>query len=83
VTFASSPATIRGFEFMASTMSLKMAAAHEQDLVDFLYELAATQSALLRLRSYRLERLAQSDGSTASRLHAECVVEWITLRTRP
>jgi hypothetical protein len=81
-TLALSPATARRLEFMASAMTLKAAAAHEQDLLGFLDDLAAAASSLLRVRSCRIERLAQADASADSRLRAECVIEWITLRTR-
>jgi hypothetical protein len=76
------PPRLARHEFMSSPMTLKIAALHEQQLLDFLDGLGKSASAVLRVRACRIERLAESDASADARLKADCVVEWITLREK-
>jgi hypothetical protein len=69
------------YEFLASRMKLKLGLLHEQQLLDFLDDLARPDAAMLRLRACRIERIA--DRPADARLAADCTVDWITLRDKP
>lgn len=76
-------ASASGFEFMSSTMKLRMDLLHEDDLLGFLDDLASGVSALLRARACTLERLAaEPGGGTAAQLRADCTIDWITLKEK-
>lgn len=72
-------------EFMASTMKLRMPLLHEGDLLGFLDGLSADVQAIVLVRRCDLERQQQAvaEQTAALPLHAECRIEWITLREKP
>lgn len=77
-------AVASAYQYMASTMKLKMALLHEDDLLGLLDDLRASVHAYLLVRACRIDRL--EEGSTQSgvapRLHAECTIDWVTLREK-
>jgi hypothetical protein len=74
------PLATSRYEFLASRMKLKVGLLHEQQLLNFLDDLARPDSAILRIRACRIERIA--DPPQDARLAAECAIDWITLRDR-
>jgi hypothetical protein len=79
------PGGSAGFDFLSSSMQLKMQLLHEEDLLNFLADLRATVPAFLRVRKCNVERLPKSAGEargTAPQLAAECTIDWITVRER-
>jgi len=78
------PGASGNFEFYASTMQLKMQLLHEEDLLNFLNDLRTQTHAFIRVRNCTVERLpaGQGEKSGAAQLHAECTLDWITLRER-
>ncbi len=73
-----------GYELKASAMKLQMALLHEDDLLGFLDDLAATVPAILRVRACTVERsTATTAAGGDAPLKADCSIDWITLRERP
>ena len=70
-----------GYEFMSSTMKLRMQLLHENDLLGFLSDLQQHVHALLVVRSCDIERLPAVEGGRAvsAQLKAACEIDWITL----
>jgi hypothetical protein len=68
------------YEFLASPMTLRLNVLHEQQLLDFFDDLGKPGSAILRLRSCRMERIPEPPED--ARLGAECTLDWITLREK-
>jgi hypothetical protein len=74
-----------GYEFMASTMKLRMQLLHEDDLLGFLSDLRQSVEALLVVRACDVERIARAAGgerATQAQLNAECGIDFITLREK-
>ena len=69
-------------EFMSSTMHMQMQLLHEEDLLNFLNDLRANVSAFVRVRSCKVDRTAPDTGGPAAQLHADCLLDWITLREK-
>lgn len=71
-------------EFVSSTMKLRMQLLHEDDLLGFLADLRANIRALLHVRDCAIERIPRTGGEKANsaQLHAECTLEWVTLKER-
>ena len=83
---ATAPDSSGEFEFLVSTMRLKMQLLHEEDLLNFLADLRATVHAYLRVKDCAVERLPKNQndrgGKTTPQLQAECTIDWITLRQK-
>ncbi|HZV54700.1 MAG TPA: hypothetical protein VFF82_07155 [Rhodocyclaceae bacterium] len=73
-----------GYEFMASTMKLRMSLLHENDLLGFLADLRQAVHAHLLVRDCALGRAASaaSERGLPAQLSAECTIDWITLREK-
>ena len=79
------PGASGNFEFLSSTMQMRMKLLHEEDLLNFLSDLRATAKAYIRVRRCDVERLPKATGDSRGvppQLGADCTVEWITLRER-
>ncbi len=78
------PGASGSFDFYASTMQLKMQLLHEEDLLNFLNDLRTQTRAFIRVRNCNVERLpaGQGERNSGAQLHAECTLDWITLRER-
>ncbi|MBI4986003.1 MAG: hypothetical protein HZC24_11875 [Rhodocyclales bacterium] len=76
------PAILPGgdHDVMASAMKLELQLLHEEDLLNFLADLAAGVPALMHLRECSVERSGGEDA--AARLTAACSLDWITLREK-
>lgn len=75
-----------GYEFMSSTMKLRLQLLHEDDLLGFLSDLRAKVRALLVVRGCDIERIPAPTGgerATRAQLKADCDIDWITLRAKP
>lgn len=74
-----------GYEFMASTMNLRMQLLHEGDLLGFLADLQSGIQAFLHVRSCGIERIPRGgvERGTVAHLHTNCVIDWVTLREKP
>lgn len=74
------------FDYLASTMQLRMKLLHEEDLLNFLTDLRQSAQAHIRVRRCDVERLPR--GAPAGghglppQLAAECTIDWITIRER-
>jgi tRNA A37 N6-isopentenylltransferase MiaA len=82
---ATLPGSSANFEFLSSTMQMRMKLLHEEDLLNFLSDLRATAKAYIRVRRCDVERLPKATGDgrgVPPQLGADCTVEWITLRER-
>jgi hypothetical protein len=66
------------FRLMRSSMKLDLVLLHEQDLLDILATLAATQGALMSPRRCRVARDAEQLPSPFT-LSAHCELDWLTL----
>lgn len=77
-------ATGTPYQYMASTMRLKLALLHEDDLLGLLDDLRASVHAYLLVRDCRVERLEEASARSglAPRLRAECTIDWVTLREK-
>jgi len=73
-------ATVIGYDFMVSNMSLHMLLLHEEDLLNFLSDLHDGIRAYLRVNKCDVQRYS-SPGS-AAQLKADCSIDWITLREK-
>lgn len=83
-TLLSAGQTAGGYEFMASTMKLKMTLLHEDDLLGFLDDLRSAVHARLLVRECTIDRSvpSQDPSGLAGQLRAACTIEWITLREK-
>ena len=74
--------TLNGFDIMSSSMKLKMAMLHENDLLNFLEDLRTQIQGYIRVESCGLARLPASPGNhgPAAQIQADCVLDWITIR---
>lgn len=71
------------YEFMASTMALRMPLLHENDLLGFLADLQRTVHAQLLVRDCSIERSSQAqERGVAAQLQANCNIDWVTMRER-
>ena len=67
----------------SSSMRVELELLHEGDLIGFLEELRAQARAIVRMRECRISRQGDAhyaSPETATRLHAVCRIDWITLR---
>ncbi len=71
-------------EFLASPMKLDMALLHEEDLFRFIGDLRSTLSAYVVVRACTLNRAegGPTDRGIASRLHASCNIDLVTIHDR-
>lgn len=79
------PGSSADFEFVSSSMQLKMQLLHEEDLLHFLADLRAAAQAFLRVRQCDVQRLPKSAGEGRGippHLSATCTIDWITIRER-
>ncbi len=83
-TLLSAGPTAGEYEFMASTMKLKMTLLHEDDLLGFLDDLRSAVHARLLVRECTIDRSvpSQDPSGLAGQLRAACTIEWITLREK-
>lgn len=73
-----SPGT--GVQFMASRVKLSMQLLHEEDLFNFIDDLAKRGRPYLSMRSCDVQRAERAGGTTlAARLHADCDLDLITI----
>jgi hypothetical protein len=80
---ATLPGSDPGFTFMSSTMHLQMQLLDEDDLLNFLDDLRASVTALIRVRNCSVDRIGDAGESTGgAQLRADCTLEWITLREK-
>lgn len=82
---ATLPGASAPYDFLSSTMQMRMKLLHEADLLHFLDDLRASAQAFIRVRRCDLERLPKggSEGrGVPPQLAAECIIEWITIRER-
>jgi hypothetical protein len=71
------------YEFMASTMNLRMPLLHENDLLGFLTDLQRTVHAHLLVRDCTVDRTSQAqERGIAAQLQANCSIDWVTLREK-
>lgn len=70
------------FQFMVSTMVIRMELVHEEDLLSFLGDLKSGVQAMIRVRHCRVERISRVglEAASGAQLKSECELEWITLR---
>lgn len=79
------PGASAGYEFLSSTMLLRMKLLHEEDLLSFIADLRVAAGVYLRVRKCDVERLPRPGGEIRGvppQLGADCVIEWITIRER-
>jgi len=79
------PGAAGGYEFLSSTMLLRMRLLHEEDLLNFIADLRASAGVYLRVRKCDVERLPKPGGEIRGvppQLGAACLIEWITIRER-
>ena len=78
--------SVNGFDFMVSTMKLKMGLLHENDLLGFLADLRNGIQGYIRVRNCDITRVAPAattvEHGPAAQLHAECELGWVTLRDK-
>ena len=75
-----------GVYFMASRVKIELQLLHEEDLLNFIDDLAKRSKLYLSTRSCDIQRSARGSGGTtlAPRLKADCVFDLITVRhTKP
>ena len=71
--------------FIANRVKLDLSLLHEEDLLNFLADLATSAGSFASLRSCsvtRTERAGAGGGPLRPRLHATCVIDMITLKAR-
>lgn len=79
------PGSSANYDFLVSTMQMRMKLLHEDDLLNFLSGLRAEAQAYLRIRRCDVERLPKQTGEIAGippQLSADCTIDWITIRER-
>jgi hypothetical protein len=71
-----------GVYFMASRVKINLQLLHEEDLLNFIDDLAKRSKLYLSVRSCNIQRMGRGSGGTAlaPRLQADCVVDLITIR---
>ncbi len=71
-----------GVDFMVSRMKLEIQLLHEEDLLNFIDDLARRGRAYVAVRSCNVQRTERGGGGTtlAPRLQAACVLDMITIR---
>ena len=82
---ATLPGASASYEFLSSTMQMRMKLLHEEDLLNFIADLRGTAQAFIRVRRCDVERLPKATGESRGlppQLAAECTIEWITVRER-
>ena len=82
---ATLPGASAPYDFLSSTMQMRMKLLHEEDLLNFLADLRASAQAYIRVRRCDVERLPKGSGDgrgVPPQLAAECIIEWITIRER-
>jgi len=68
-------------KFMASRVKMKLQLLHEEDLLNFIDDLARRGKSYLSVRSCDVQRESRVGGTTlAPRLQADCVFDLITIR---
>ena len=72
----------KGFAFYSSAMQLQLKLLHEEDLTRLIDDLRERARALIQVKHCAVSRLPQGagDGSPIAQLHADCRIDWITLR---
>ncbi|MBE7458974.1 MAG: hypothetical protein HS112_00370 [Zoogloeaceae bacterium] len=79
------PGASGNYEFLTSTMQLRMKLLHEEDLLNFLADLRDQAQAYIRVRSCDVTRLPKQSGEIGAlppQLDADCSIDWITIRER-
>ncbi len=72
-----------GVKFMASRVQMTLELLHEEDLLNFIDDLARRGKSYLSVRSCDVQRESRGGGTTlAPRLRADCVFDLITIRHR-
>lgn len=82
---ATLPGASASYEFLSSTMQMRMKLLHEEDLLNFIADLRGAAQAFIRVRRCDVERLPKATGESRGlppQLAAECTIEWITVRER-
>jgi len=82
---ATLPGSSGNYEFLTSTMQLRMKLLHEEDLLYFLADLRELAPAYIRVRSCDVARLPKATGESRGvppQLDADCTIDWITIRER-
>lgn len=82
---ATLPGASASYEFLSSTMQMRMKLLHEEDLLNFIGDLRTTAQAFIRVRRCDVERLPKATGEVRGlppQLSADCTIEWITVRER-
>lgn len=82
---ATLPGASASYDFLSSTMQMRMKLLHEDDLLNFLDDLRAAAQAYIRVRRCDVERLPKATGEIRGLpplLAADCTIEWITVRER-
>ncbi|MFY9329382.1 MAG: hypothetical protein WAO76_15405 [Georgfuchsia sp.] len=72
------------FDIMASPMKLQMSLLHEDDLLGLLSDLRNSIEGYIRVNHCDIERTSATPSSSgpAPQLHAECDIDWITVREK-
>jgi hypothetical protein len=79
------PGSSANFDFLSSSMQMRMKLLHEEDLLNFLTDLRASAQAYLRVRRCDVERLPKATGESRGippQLSADCTIDWVTIRER-
>lgn len=79
------PGSSANFDFLSSSMQMRMKLLHEEDLLNFLTDLRASAQAYLRVRRCDVDRLPKATGESRGippQLGADCTIDWITIRER-
>lgn len=76
--------TGNAFDIMASPMKLQMSLLHEDDLLGLLSDLRSSVKGYLRVTHCDIERVSavSSGAGPAPQLHANCAIDWITVREK-
>jgi hypothetical protein len=74
-----------GVNFMVSRMKIEMQLLHEEDLLNFIDDLAKRGKSYVSVRSCNVLRVdrAAAGTSLSPRLRAECILDLITIRNKP
>jgi len=67
-------------EFVVSRVKLDMMLLHEEDLLGFLDDLREVRKAHVTVRRCMVERIERGGAGVQPRLHAECLVDLVSLR---
>ncbi len=75
------PEPTSGLIYLVSPMHLQLDLLHEEDLTRLLADIGQQANALILVRNCAVSRAPlRRDGQTAAQLHADCRIDWITLR---